>query len=320
MLRHHGEIMTKKAKYLFLIIATLFLVACGGNQVATPTIGTTPNASNGKCTFPVKIQEPANPNPAPGDTVYLLPEVAGNAFGFEVAWEADTAVLADRDQYSATLVVPNGVQQIKVNLKMTNQEGCEGEDLLIINVDVPIVAGAVAGTVATAEPTPTATQAMTATAEPTAIVTHPPQATPEPTATLTPTATATRKPVLVATAEPTAVSLDKPIITYLEFLPGGAVIVHWAWTGQLSPTQNFAVRFWSQNDPRPEARFSITWTKEFAYEFSVNNVDFPIGTYLVNVAVMEGPSDGVHTEVVRSDDRPLFVDAPSPTTVPPPLP
>jgi hypothetical protein len=111
-----------------------------------------------------------------------------------------------------------------------------------------------------------------------------------------------------------------PVITDLQFLPGGAVRVAWTWDGRLAATQNFAVRFWSERDPRPEARFSITWTKDYDYQFEVNNTDFPLGTYYINVAVMEGPSHGYHYELTKSIDRSIVLAPPPATELPPPSP
>jgi hypothetical protein len=111
-------------------------------------------------------------------------------------------------------------------------------------------------------------------------------------------------------------SIPKPIITYLEVLPGGALTVSWQWEKELAPGQSFAVRFWPQADPRPEARFSITWTEQFTYQFSVDNETYPPGQYYINVAVMNGSSDGVHSEYVVSEDMLIPVSAPPPTKPP----
>lgn len=128
--------------------------------------------------------------------------------------------------------------------------------------------------------------------------------TPEPTPTWTPIPTSTPFPAMLT-----------PVITHLEILPGGALIISWIWEGTLDVDQNFAVRLWSRTDPRPEARYSITWTKETSYEFSIYS--YPPGEYLMNVAVMEGPSSGEHIELVRSQDVLVYIPPVEPTLPPP---
>ncbi|WP_420629552.1 hypothetical protein [Candidatus Leptofilum sp.] len=312
--------MTKKAKHLFLTIATLLLIGCG-TDLPTPTSqsDSLTTAQAIACTFSIPINEV--PDPSPGDTVYLVPQIEENTLGWTFSWRAEPDVLLDDDIVSATLIVPNDVSQIEVDLEAVNAEGCPGVGSLLITVAQPTSAATEAvatenGTESVATLVPT----EEATLQPTAVPTDTRAPSPEPTQAPTATETSTSEPLPTSPPQPTATSISPPIITDLELLPSGAVVVRWIWNGQLTPTQNFAVRFWSERDPRPEARFSITWTKENQYAFSVNNVDYPIGTYFVNVAVMEGPSNGVHTEVTRSEDRPLFVDAPDPTTTPPPLP
>ncbi|MCA9944210.1 MAG: hypothetical protein KC449_12050 [Anaerolineales bacterium] len=110
-------------------------------------------------------------------------------------------------------------------------------------------------------------------------------------------------------------SLTTPEITYYEILPGLALTLSWDWDDELSSDQNFAIRFWSKDDPRPEARYSITWTKEKSYQFSISG--YPPGEYYMNVAVMVGPSVGEHYEVVRSQDVLVYIP-PVVQTLPPP--
>jgi hypothetical protein len=308
--------MTRKVKYLFLTIATLLLAACYREPDSTPTAAATEIVSEVECTIPITINDVINPSP--GDRVYLSPDLE-NSFGWTFNWQSEPPILIETDQFSASLIVPNGIPQISVTLEAVDDEGCVGSGSLLIHVSGSIVAAVEAGSVVEAPP-PTATATAAATAAGTAVPTDTPSPIPDPTLTATATSVPSETPPPTAARQPTAVPISNPVITNVDYLPGGAVIIAWHWDGQLSPTQNFAVRFWSENDPRPEARFSITWTKENRHEFSVNNVDFPIGTYLINVAVMEGPSDGIHTELVRSEDRHLFVDPPPPTTTPPPLP
>lgn len=315
--------MTKKAKYLFLTVATLFLTACEGLSNVTPSATAAGIASTNECTFTIDINEV--PDPFPGKTVYLIPQV-DNAFGWSFNWQVDSPQdlieLQDSDTLSPSFIVPENVGQISISLEAKNVEGCIGEGAVLINVAAPVVVEAETSVVMEDKPTPTATHVKTATPEPTAVPTETSTATPtpEPTTAPTSTATPTRQATLVAVQEPTAVPLAKPIITRLEFLPGGAVYVEWSWEGVLGPTENFAVRFWSVDDPRPEAKHSITWSRDYSYQFEVDNVKFPIGTYYVNVAVMEGPSEGYHYELVRSIDMSVVVDAPPPTPVQPSCP
>ena len=304
--------MTKKAKHLFLIIVILLLVACDGTSKTTPTLAVTESVSVSECTFDIEIHEV--PDPSPGDKVYLFPNL-DNSFGLTFQWQADPPILLGDDPFSPFLIVPNDAHQISVELVAINDEGCRGEDSLVINVAVPVVAEAETSTAVESEPTSTATTAEVA-LEATAVSTNTPAPTPEPTMTPTTMPTPTVQPVTTVTPEVTAVprpQYSAPVITQLEFLPGGAVVVAWAWDGELTPTQNFAVRFWSEADDRPEARYSITWTKDFHYQFNVDNTDFPKGTYLLNVAVMEGPSDGVHYAIVESENKSVFVEAIPPT-------
>lgn len=104
----------------------------------------------------------------------------------------------------------------------------------------------------------------------------------------------------------------------LQIEPGGAFTVCWNWGGVLGADNNFAIRFWNKNSTQPEARFSITWTKEKCYKFQVENDKYPQGDYYLNVAVMEGQSDGVHSVVVESDPILINVPAIQPTLPPPP--
>ncbi|WP_420645738.1 hypothetical protein [Candidatus Leptofilum sp.] len=307
--------MTKKAKYLFLVMAAIIMVGCGSNSPTPTTRSNSASASQAvACAFSIPIAEVDAP--VPGEKVYLVPEIEENTMGWTFSWQSEPDVLLDDESVSTSLIVPNDTSKIEVELEAINAEGCVGTGSVSITVDLPTVAA----TKDDPELTPTLMPTEESTPEPTAVSTDTPS--PEPTQAPTSTETATKEPSPTPLPEPTATAtpIPAPIITYLEFLPGGAVVVHWNWNEQLAPTQFFAVRFWSENDPRPEARFSITWTKDFQHEFSVSNVDYPIGTYLINVAVMEGPSNGVHTEIIRSQDKPLFVDAPDPTTTPPPLP
>ncbi len=304
--------MTKKAKYLFLIMAILFLDGCGnGSSTLTSQSNSETMVEAVACAFSIPINSDVT-FPGPGDMVYLIPAVDENTFGWTFRWQSDPDILLDDDMISASLIVPNDTPEIEVDLEASTAEGCVGTGSLLIPVDLPIVEATEESTESTASPA--ATEAVTVV--PTAVPTDDPTPTPEPTEA--PTATATDEPtptdLPVPTATPTPISA--PIITQLQFLPGGAVYVAWTWDGELSPTQNFAVRFWSESDPRPEARFSITWTKEMAYQFGVNNIDYPVGTYLINVAVMEGSSEGTHYAVAESTNEPLFVADIPPTEVP----
>lgn len=309
--------MTKKAKHLFLIIVVLLLAACDGMSLPAPTAAVAESASVSKCTFDIAIHEV--PDPSPGEKVYLFPDLE-NSFGLTFYWQADPPILLGDDQFSPFLIVPNDAHQIYVNLEAINDEGCIAKDSLVINVAVSVVAEAGIDTAVESESTPTVTEVIEAVLEITAEFTHTPLPSPEPTVTPTATPSPTNKPTPTTTPEATAVprpQYSAPVITQLEFLPGGAVIVAWTWDGELSPTQNFAVRFWSEEDHRPEARYSITWTKDLHYQFSVDNTDFPKGTYLLNVAVMEGPSDGIHYAIVESENEPVFVADIPPTALPP---
>lgn len=309
---------------VWTIFVVLLLSACNGMFSSEPTSDEI--SQNGNCGLGIKIVGFDDGEATPGDVLELEANMASIRLDYDWAAEPEsyTSNFTNPGEHTTSFPVPDKAGVIQIHLTVTNSLGCQEEDFVEVTVVDPeeeegdaveLVAMASPASAATSTPTdlPRATAEPTqeATLEPTEEPTKAPTVTSEPTESPTPTKTATSAPLPTAIAE-----VNAPIITYLEFLPGGAVKLAWTWDGVLSPTQNFAVRFWSQDDPRPEARFSITWTKGFAYEFGVTSADFPIGTYLINVAVMEGPSEGYHYELARSEDLALFIN-PLP---PPPTP
>ncbi|WP_420645042.1 hypothetical protein [Candidatus Leptofilum sp.] len=63
-------------------------------------------------------------NPSPGDTVFLVPEIDNNVFGWTFDWQSDPPILLETDTFSPRLIVPSNLTQIEVSLKVTNSEGC----------------------------------------------------------------------------------------------------------------------------------------------------------------------------------------------------
>ena len=113
-------------------------------------------------------------------------------------------------------------------------------------------------------------------------------------------------------------TFSAPTITRLELLPGGQLVVCWSWDGFLGD-KNYAIRFWRLDDLDPNSRHSITWTQDTCFDgLTINNSRFPEGNYYLNIAVMEGPSDGNHWAIVESE--PYLVSIPNiqPIDVPPP--
>lgn len=142
--------------------------------------------------------------------------------------------------------------------------------------------------------------------------------------TLTPTATTTPMPTPTATPQlptiPPVTLSPEPVIVSKTLEPGGGFKVCWTWENELANDQSFAVRFWNKDDTRPKARYSITWTdSDYCYRFQVGNQQYPPGFYWLNVAVMQGKSDGDHYEVVVSQSE-LVEIPPIPPTLPPPPP
>ncbi|MCA9918403.1 MAG: hypothetical protein KC445_10655 [Anaerolineales bacterium] len=238
----------------------------------------------------------AKTNVLPDETVILSATASGRSLEYE--WVADRGWFKTTDVPIVQYTAPS--EPGDVTITVTAREA-DCADPTTAEIELKVL-----------EPTVVATQVVEETSSPEGIPTLTATATRMATTTETVSPTAT----LIATAVPRP-EYNAPVITQLEFLPGGAVYIVWVWDGELTDTQNFAVRFWSEADQRPEARFSITWTKEHSYQFGVNNIDFPEGTYLINVAVMEGPSEGYHYALAESTNERVFVTEIKPTEKPP---
>ena len=102
---------------------------------------------------------------------------------------------------------------------------------------------------------------------------------------------------------PTSSSIPDPIITNLEISPDGLINVEWRWEDKLDSNQNFTLRMWPVNDLMPDTSFSIIWTKETSYQFNINDGNYESGMYSMIVSVVEGSSDGEHTEISSSRQR-----------------
>lgn len=285
-----------KTKIIFLLILGLLVTACGargGDSDTEPTL-----VADAACNLQVGIADVDEA--APGETIYTALEKTG--FGWEYRWSSTPAdILSNSDLSSTSFIMPDNEDMVTISVEVTDSKGCTAQDTIEINlVTLPTPSPS-----ATSTPQPTETPTPTASRPPTAT------STPLPTDTMTPTPTNT--PV---TLPPTQPPLAAPVITDYEILPGGdALILAWEWAGALAPDQHFAVRFWSKDDPRPEARYSITWTTAHSYEFSI--AGFSPGEYLMNVAIMRGPSNGEHYEIIRSMDVQVYVP-PIATPVPEP--
>lgn len=302
--------MTTKTKKLVWAILIILLAACSGDDsFVDPT--SVSFGSVGNCNLGVEIDGPENRLFTPGDEIELRASKKSNSW--DLLWS--TKPLEFSGNFSSVydaetiFITPNLIGPIDILLVVSAGADCQKTYTFSIVVVASSELGqTVEETVPTYTPLPIATPVPTP--EPIETPTIEPSPTPEPTETATLSPMPTISQTSTATPSP---YYNAPVITYLELLPGGAVRVEWSWDGQLSPAQNFAVRFWSVNDPRPEARFSITWAREYSYQFSVDNTRYPIGTYYVNIAVMEGPSEGIHYELSRSIDVPIDVVAPEPS-------
>jgi len=314
--------MTKRSKKLvweitFLLFIAFIVNACASaDQLPSETVSKTEN-----CGLELAIMAPDRADFRPGRRL----ELSANKISADLkyTWSTDPAQFTENFSVQQTqqlnevmFTVPNfdGILTIKLHVEVSGH--CEETAVLEIEMESSATQLAEKNTAVETEATNTPTRTATPTSTPTLAAT--PTVELSPTPELTASSTTTPQPTLSlqSTTEP----ITSPVITRLEVLPGGAILVEWYWDGELSPTQNFAVRFWSANDPRPEARYSITWTKELSYEFGINNVDYPIGTYYVNVAVMEGSSQGVHYALAESNNKQIAVEAPPPTAPPPSLP
>lgn len=321
-----GKIMTIKTKKLVWAMVIL-LLAVGGCKPGVEAAETAENdlGAVADCGLGIAIADFGYSVVEPGDVLdFRANKISPN---LDYIWSTVPAEFSenffDPKDNKISFTVPDHEGTISIQMKV---EGACKETAVPIIIDVasseePETAGAtaaaeeeVAETANTAVPTstlpPTAKPTNEAVVEETAVSSP----IPAPTATATQSAAPTSPPAPTNTPRP---EYNDPIITNLQFLPGGAVSLAWTWDGQLSATQNFAVRFWSEADPRPEARFSITWTKDHHYQFEVNNIDYPMGTYFINVAVMEGPSDGIHYALAESENRSVFVEEIQPTDEPP---
>ena len=309
--------MTKNSKRLVWVITFLLLAACACAS-ADPLAPVAINEAEG-CELDLAIVAPDSDSFQSGDVLQLSANKISADLSYTWSTEPKqfTGNFFEQQDEEIKFRVPDYAGTLTFWLHVAISETCEETAVHPIEINPPVSteSGVAEDTAVTPKSTlaPTHTATPTSTPEPTVAPTEEP--TPQPSLTPEPTATPTSTSVPQPTPTPVP-QLNMPVITDLEFVPGGAVHIAWTWDGKLSPTQNFAVRFWSENDPRPEARFSITWTKEYGYQFSVNNTQFPIGTYKINVAVMEGTSEGEHHEVVRSEDRSLFVNAPPPPPEP----
>jgi len=288
--------MTKQRNNILWAILVLLVTSCSSPPVILA-----------ECNSSVQIYEVGTV--VPGDTVFLALTKTG--FGWEYNWSTTLGDFDDPHASSPEFTAPEDEKIVTVSVEVGNDQGCFYTDDIEIKVENPVDVVAEETAVdptatATIEPTftPTATVEPSSTPEPSPL--------PEPTAIPTLTPSATNSPAPTPTPQPPQVD---PVITYYEILPGSALTLAWSWQNELSSDQNFAVRFWSKDDPRPEARYSITWTKERSYEFSISG--YPPGEYLMNVAVMTGPSVGDHHEVVRSEDVVVYVPPVEPTLPPP---
>lgn len=317
-----GKIMTIKTKKLVWAMVIL-LLAVGGCKPSSDTPNTP--VSNADCGLGIAIADFGYSVVEPGDVLdFRANKISPN---LDYIWSTVPAEFSenffDPKDNKISFTVPDHEGTISIQMKV---EGACTETAVPIIIDVasseePETAGAtaaaeaeVAETTNTAVPTATPTPTTKPTNEPVVEETAVSSPIPAPTATATQSAAPTSPPAPTNTPRP---EYNDPIITELEFLPGGAIYLTWNWDGHLSATQNFAVRFWSEADPRPEARFSITWTKDHSYQFAINNIEYPEGTYFINVAVMEGPSDGIHYALAESDNRSVFVEEIPPTDEPP---
>lgn len=299
--------MPKQATHILLGLLVLFFAVSGCTVITSPT------PSAGECPTSVTISGAESALVVNQALDLIATTDGGNNLNYSWAWFFAGELI---DTKSSARVTPVEPGEFEVSVVLT-APGCNGGVSDSFQV---VVAAAKLSEAEEIEPTPMSTPTPTDTpAAPMATIT--PSDTPEkPTKTPTPTETAVAETFAAGeTNTPSSVAaISKPLITHYELLPGNGLTVCWSWTGTLGPDNNFAVRFWRIDDPRPEARHSITWTTDNCHRFAVNNAQFPQGDYYLNVAVMTGPSDGIHREIIASENYEIHVPDISPTLQPPP--
>lgn len=300
--------MTNNASFLVWVIAFLILsmTACEFTGTEAAAGGVDEFGASG-CNLDTAIVPSAITDVEAGDELALQANtVSGD---IEYVWSVAPSRFADHiinepEPHKIRFSVPSYTGTITITLNITVKECEETAILTLNNIILPTETPAPAESAESANtptPMPTDTPTTVPSATPTSADTAVPANTPPPTS----------PPMPTTTPRPSV-----PEIIVVEARPGGAIYIVWSYEGQLNSSQNFAVRFWSEEDPSADARYSITWTKDLSYQFDVDYTRFPPGTYYVNIAVMEGSSDGFHYAVAESENVRIFVDRIEPTQSP----
>lgn len=198
-------------------------------------------------------------------------------------------------------------------------------DVALVEYVAPLEAGTVTITATVKDPTCNVTdsdqieimiispsETPTFTPSPTIIPTPMPTST----ETLMPTASTTSSPAPITPQFPNT-PIPVPVITRLEIIAVDTLVIEWTWSGTLTADQNFAVRLWNVANGDPNAHNSLTWVKDNFYQLKINNVNFPAGEYILNIAVVEGPSFDHHEVVVQTDNHRINLPNIEPTSPPP---
>ena len=298
----------KKSKFLFWAMLLLVAAACGTSS--PPEIANVPVVTPEDCALSISIN--GEKMLAPKETARLAVNQVG--FDWQYVWSSSAGNLSDLNESATLFTAPAGEESVTVSIQVTDDRNCVAEASKVIDIvsqltpTVPAVATAVP--TATVPPTKSPTATLTPTTKP--------SPTSAPTETETPTASPTTPPPS-ATPRPTntPTPIPVPVITRLEVVAIDTLVIAWTWSGTLTADQHFAIRLWNVADGDPNAHNSRTWVKENYYQLKINNAEFPAGEYVLNIAVVEGPSFDHHEVVVQTENHTVYLPNIEPTSPPP---
>lgn len=309
--------MIKKSKKLIWAIACFLFIGCActsADQLTSVAMAETEN-----CGLDLAIVASDDANLRPGDVLKLRANKI--SADLEYMWSTVPARFTEnffeKQVNKISFTVPEFDGLLKINLQAEISGVCVERDDFEIELATAANTELVDENTAVklqATHTPTVTASPTPSPEPTMIPTVAPSLTPEPTATATNTPQPTSPPL------PTSTPLTAPVITRLEIISTDTLVIEWTWGGTLQADQHFAVRLWRVDNPDPTAHNSLTWIKETSYQLKINNADFPAGEYILNVAVVEGPSFDHHETVVQTENQRINlpnIEPPAPPPCPP---
>ncbi|MAT99671.1 MAG: hypothetical protein CL608_21225 [Anaerolineaceae bacterium] len=309
--------MIKNSKKLIWATACFLFIVCA---CASADQLTSVDAAQ-SCGLDLAIVASDHANLRPGDVLKLRANKI--SADLEYIWSTVptqfTENFSEKQVNKISFIVPEFDGLLKINLQAEIRGVCtERDDFEIelapaantelVNEDTAVESAA------THTPSPTLTATPTASPEPTNTPTVAPSPTTEPTATATNTPQPTSPPL------PTSTPIMAPVITRLEIISTDTLVIEWAWNGTLEADQHFAVRLWRVDNPDPTAHNSLTWLKETAYQLKINNAEFPAGEYVLNVAVVDGPSFDHHVTVVQTENHRINlpnIEPPAPPPCPP---